>query len=264
MAVRFPLFAGAFLSVACGAVYPEIAPPVKAPPPGRDVAPPSPSDMLYLTFTSAEIPSQTRDGRQWDSVGGSLPDPFAKLFIDDREIIRTPIQANTLTPTWPDQRRANYRVPAGARVRIEVWDSNPINNHPICLKKLHDLHELAGPEPIEVDCDSGAHVRLRAEAAHARWGLGFYYELRTETIAISHVLKESPGGRAGLVPGEEIVEIEGKRVKGMEAGEAQSLVNSNAQIGIDLLLKDPTGKERNVKVKEGPIYPTIEDGIPLE
>jgi hypothetical protein len=33
----------------------------------------------HVDFVKAEIPSRTRDGREWDSLGGSLPDPFAKL-----------------------------------------------------------------------------------------------------------------------------------------------------------------------------------------
>src|ERR1700742_195591 len=118
----------AFGSTACGAVYPEIAPPV--PPVGtRTLDPPPPEDIVFLKFKSAQIPTRTRDGRNWDSVGGSAPDPFAKLIMDDKEILVTPVQANTLTPTWPDQNVGNYRLPHGVPARIELWDSNPINNH---------------------------------------------------------------------------------------------------------------------------------------
>ena len=45
-------------------------------------------------FAGAVIPSRTRDGRNWDSVGGSLPDPFAKLLVEiqvgsDAEVVLT-------------------------------------------------------------------------------------------------------------------------------------------------------------------------------
>lgn len=247
----------------CAAVYPEIAPPLKAPPAGRKLAPPPPADLIYVDFISAEIPPRTRDGRPWDSLGGSLPDPFAKLIVNDHELIKTPVQSDTLKPTWPDQKRANYTIPRDAEVRLEVWDSNPLNNHPICLKKLREFHEQVGPVPLEVDCDSGAHVSLRVEPAHGRWGLGFNYELRSNGAAISHVFPESPAARAGLVPGEDIVEIQGKRVDHMEEGEAQSLVNANAQVGVDLLLRAKDGAEHRVTVKEGIVYPSVDDGIPL-
>jgi hypothetical protein len=70
---------------ACGAVYPEISTPVRAAG-ERRLDPPPPEDMVFLKFANAQIPTRTRDGRQWDSVGGSAPDPFAKLLIQDREI----------------------------------------------------------------------------------------------------------------------------------------------------------------------------------
>lgn len=263
MNAHWPVLALALVSTACGAVFPEISPPVKAPPAGREMAPP-PEDMLFVSFIRADIPSRTRDGRKWDSIGGSLPDPFAKLLVDDREVIRTPIQSDTLTPTWPDQKRANYHIPKGAHVRLELWDSNPISNHPICLKSLQDIHEAAGPAPLDIECDSGAHVQLKIEPAHPRWGLGFYYELQTTGVAVTRVLQESPAARAGLKRGDEIVEIQGKRVKGMDSGETQSLVNANAQIGIEMLIRTGDHAEHRVTVKEGVIYPAIEDGIAVE
>jgi hypothetical protein len=250
-------------AVGCAAVYPEIAPPLKATPAGRKIAPPPPPDLLYIDFGSAEIPPRTRDGRAWDSLGGSLPDPFAKLIVDNHEVIKTPIQSDTLKPTWPDQKRANYWVPRDAEVRLEVWDSNPLNNHPICIKKLRDFHDQAGPIPLEVDCDSGAHVRIHVEPAHGLWGLGFNYELSSTGAAVSHVFPESPAARAGMKSGEDIIEIQGKKVDKMEEGEAQSLVNANAQVGVDLLLRAKDGAEHRVTVKEGVVYPAVDDGVPL-
>ncbi|HEX4336738.1 MAG TPA: PDZ domain-containing protein [Polyangiaceae bacterium] len=256
-----PLLAGAVMG--CAAVYPEIAPPLKPTPAGRKVEPPPPKDLLYIDFTKAEIPSRTRDGRAWDSLGGSLPDPFAKLIVNDHELIKTPIQSDTLAPTWPDQQRANYWVPSDAEVRVEIWDSNPLNNHPICIKKLRDFHEQSGPIPYDIDCDSGAHLTMRVEPAHGLWGLGFNYELSANGAAVSHVFPESPAARAGMKVGEDIVEIQGKKVDKMEEGEAQSLVNANAQVGVDLVLHAKDGTERHVMLKEGIVYPAADDGVSL-
>jgi len=257
------LLVAAGASAACGAVYPEISSPLKAPPAGRKIDPPPPRDLLYIDFVKAEIPARTRDGREWDSLGGSLPDPFAKLIVNDREIIKTPIQSNTLAPTWPDQKRANYRISTDATVRVEIWDSNTLNNHPICIKKLRDLHEQAGPIPMDVDCSSGAHVRIRVEPAHGLWGLGFNYELSASGVAVSHVVPESPAARAGVQPDDDIVQIQGKKVEQMESGEPQSLINANAQVGVDLVLRGKDGAERHVILKEGIIYPAVEDDLPL-
>jgi len=252
------------LALGCGAVFPEITPGIKAPPPGREATPPPPKNLLFIAFKGAEIPARTRDGRQWDSLGGEAPDPFAKVLIEEREIFRTPVQSNTLKPTWPEQQQANYRIPSTAGMRVEVWDANAINNHPICIKKLGDISEEVGTEPIEIDCDSGAHVSLRVEPAHARWGLGFSYELRTVGLAVTRVLAESPAARLGVLSGDEIVEIQGKKVEKMEEGEAQSLINSHAQTGVTLLIRTKDAAPRTVKVADGVIYPVFGEGVPLE
>jgi hypothetical protein len=254
----------ALCALGCGAVFPEISPPMKAPPPGRELTPPPPEDLYFIVFVRADIPSRTRDGRQWDSLGGSLPDPFAQVFVNDREIIKTPIQSDTLNPTWPNQTAANYPIANGSHVRVEIWDSNPINNHPICVKGMHELRDLVGLVPVDLECEGGAHVRLRLEPAHAMWGLGFLYELKTTGVDITRVIAASPAGRAGLKPGDELVEIEGKRVATMEEGDAQSLINANAQTGITLTVRSGDKDVHEVKVKEGVVYPTIADGVPVQ
>lgn len=248
---------------ACAAVYPEIAAPMRPVPPNRELSPPPPDDLLYIAFDGAEIPNRTRDGRQWDSIGGDAPDPFAQVFMNDEELIKTPIQTNTLKPTWPDQKRANYRVPSGAAIRVELWDSNPINNHPICSQRINNIHEESAGGTVELVCDSGARLKLRVEPAHAQFGLGFYYELRTSSVFVSRVLTESPAGRAGLKKGEEITQVMQKKTSDASREEVQSLINANAQLGVKLMVKGSDGQEREVVVKEGPIYPLVNENVPL-
>ena len=252
-----------FLS-GCGAVFPELTTPVRSVPAGRELVPQAPEDLLYIAFSGAKIPEKTRDGRQWDALGGHAPDPFAQLFIDDKEVVRTPIQSNTLTPTWPDQKRANYRVPLGAKVRVELWDSNPINNHPICVKKVVGFQEAAVTGKVDIECDSGALVSVVVGPAHAKIGVGLYYELRSQQVYVTRVVRESPAAREGIQKGDQILEIQGKRVHDMAEGDAQSLINSNAQIGVKLKLKDSTGREREVDVKDGPMYPVVDENIPVD
>ncbi|MGE3670826.1 MAG: PDZ domain-containing protein [Polyangiaceae bacterium] len=248
----------------CGAVYPELSSPLRPPPAGRELTPPPPDDLLFVGFKQARIPTTTRDGRKWDKLGGAAPDPYAILFLNDKELFRTPVQSNTVSPTWPNQKKANYRIPNGARLRVEVWDSNPVNNHPICVKKLMSLKEDAYQGEVSFDCDSGAQVTLRVEPAHAKIGLGFYYELRTEDIFISRVIPESPAGRAGIAKGDQVLEIQDKPVANFDDGDAQSLVNANASTGVKLKLRKPTGDLKTVTLKNGPIYPVSTDGVAID
>jgi len=264
--VRFSAVTIATMSLACGAVYPEVSTPLRTPPPGFELKPPPPKDLFYVRFARAVIPKKTRDGRQWDSVGGEAPDPYGKILVNGKELILTPIQSDTLEPTWPDQEAANYRIRATDKVQVEIWDSNPLTNLPICTEALLNIAEAAaGDEPfVEIDCDNGGRVNLVIEPAHGKMGLGFNYELRTAAAVVTRVIKESPAGRAGMQAGDDIVAVQGKAVESMDEGVLQSLVNANAALGVKLTIKSDEGGQREVNVRDGSIYPLHTEGMPLE
>jgi hypothetical protein len=50
----------------------------------------------------------------------------------------------------------------------------------------------------------------------------------------------------------------------MDDGEPQSLINANADVGIELVVKGRDGQERKVSVKEGVIYPVNGDNVALD
>ncbi len=253
-----------FGSSACGVVYPEVQTPLRKPPPGFSLAPPPPDDLLYLRFEGAVIPPRTVDGLEWDSVGGSAPDPFAKLIVNGKEIIVTPVDSDTLRPKWAEQVRANYRIKRGSLVKVQVWDKNPINSRPICTEDIDDLHEQVTTEhPLEIACESGAVVRLVVEPAHGRLGLGLYYELHTEGAYVTRVLEESPARRAGLSVGDEIKKVQGQDVLTMEQGKLQSLINANASLGVQMTVQRGGGA-REIQLKDGAIYPLVSEPVAIE
>lgn len=259
------LLALVFGLIGCGAVYPQLGTPVRSPPAHVALTPPPPDDLLFLKFAGAVIPTRTRDGRSWDSVGGALPDAFAKLLVDGKVILETPVQSNTLSPTWPNQVVANYRVHSGASVKVELWDTNPINNHPICVADVLDLHaEASDGEPLSVNCSGGAEIKLTVEPAHGKLGVGVFYELRREEVVVTRVLKESPAARAGLARGDQLLKIQGKLVKTMAEGEAQSLINANAATGVSLLVRKADNTEQELTLKEGAIYPLVGEDVAID
>jgi hypothetical protein len=220
---------------------------------------------LFIRFAGAQIPNKTRDGRIWDATGNALPDAFAKLIVDKTDILVTPVQSDSLRPTWRDQPIANYEIRQGASVRVELWDSNPINNHPICVHNIDNIHEQAlADSNIEIDCSSGARIEIIVDPAHARLGLGLYYELRTEQVFVTRVLRESPASRAKLKRGDAILKIQGIDVAKMEDGQAQSLLNANATTGVLIRVKSADGSERELTLKEGPVYPYVDEGVRIE
>ena len=247
----------------CGAVYPEVATPTRVVPPGREVGPAPPPDLLYIVFDKAIIPKQTRDGRKWDSVGGDAPDPFAKVMVNGEEIIKTPIETNTLHPKWPNQVRANYRVERNADVVVELWDSNPIHNDPICRTSVEFIHDKVGGGASELLCNSGARILLRVETAHAIVGLGMYYELQSQKVKVTRVIQHSPASRAGLVPNTEIIAIQGQPVTQLDADQVRSTINANAPTGLKMDIKLPDGTQKQVELKEAAMYPLVSEKIEL-
>jgi C-terminal processing protease CtpA/Prc len=101
--------------------------------------------------------------------------------------------------------------------------------------------------------DESARARLIVTHAQAKLGLGLSYAVGSGVVSVSRVLPESPAGRAGLRAGDLIREIMGKDVARMDEGEAQSLINTNAKLGLTLRISSPE-QSREVVVREGPIY----------
>ena len=251
------------LSLGCGAIYPEISTPIGPPPNTDSPKPPPPDDYVFLYIKSARMPSQTRDGRKWGKGGEGLPNPYAILSIDGTEITRTAVEENTLRPTWPNQKRANYKMLSKTRLRIEIWDDHGLFPHPICLKEVQDLPNFLDMGEAEIDCDGGAQITFGVEPAHPRWGLGFYFELRSSTAYVTRVIAASAAGRAGLKPGDQILSIMGKAVAQIDSGEVESLIRSNSTTGVELKISSSEGSAREVKLKDEAIYPLVDDSIPV-
>lgn len=248
----------------CAAIYPEIDTPIGPPPNAESPSPPPPDDYVFLYIKGARLPSQTRDGRKWGKGGDGFPSPYAILFIDGTEINRTAVEENTLEPTWPNQKKANYQMPSKRQLRVEVWDDHGLFPHPICVKEIHNLPSYVDMGEAEIDCDGGARITLGVEPARARWGLGFYFELRTSSAYVTRVIAASSAGRAGLKPDDQILSIMGRPVSQMESGEVQSLIRSNSTKGVKLKIASNDGAVRELTVKDEAIYPLVEDHIPLQ
>lgn len=264
LSLSLVLFGSSLLG--CSAVYPELSSPLRTPPADFHLEPPPPSDLFFFRFAGADIPTKTRDGRHWDSVGGEAPDPYAKLIVNGKDLVVTSVESDTIRPTWPDQDRANYRINPSDDLKVEIWDSNPLNNHPICGERVPSFQEFVKTdEPyLEIECDNGGRVRLQVEPAHGRLGLGLFYELRSAQAVVTRVLTESPASRAGLHAGDEILSAQGVPVKSMENGRLQSLINANSALGVKLQVRLGESAPREVTLRDGAVYPVAGEGISLD
>lgn len=250
----------------CGAVYPEVAAPVRPAPSHVPPEPPAPDDIVYVDFIGAHIPRTTRDGQAWGRAGVGGPDAFAKLIVDGRDILVTPITSGTLHPTWPEQRRANYRIPRGADVRVELWDDKAIKDRPICLKRLGNLQDEVAATPVELVCqESGARILMNVRPGRPLLGLGLYYELQgAGGVRVTRVIEESPASRAGITPGTRILQLQGRAVQEMDALDVKSAINAHARTGVAMEVLTPEGRRLSVTLKEGAMYPLLHEDLSLE
>ena len=247
----------AFVAVVsgCAAVYPEAQTPLRDPPGGRDLEPPPPKDLFYVALAGADVPERTRDGRAWHELGSKLPDPFAILFVNGKELIRTNRETSTLHPTWADAPRGNFRVVPGDRVRVELWEAALVNK-PMCVKDLGSVQpEWAARKELDLECESGAHVKLTWEPARGKLGYGFFYEFRTSSVAVTRVFEESPAARAGLKPGDEIVLLGDRVAKSMKPTAVESFLGASRADGVSITIRHAGGEPTAIDLKEASVYP---------
>jgi hypothetical protein len=230
---------------------------VRSPGPGA-LDPPPGDDLFHIYFDSAHLPNRTRDGRPWD------PDPFAKLIVNDTDVLVTPIERDQRKPTWPGQKLANYRVSPGDRVVVELWDDEALLDTPICGFRIEDIREFMGDRADDIECESGARIRLHVEPARALVGVGLSYELRgSDGVRVVRVVGQSPATRAGLGEGDRILAIQGESVMAMDALGIKSKMNTYAKTGLELDVWFQNGTRKKISLLEGPMYPLYDDSLEL-
>ncbi|MCU0691952.1 MAG: PDZ domain-containing protein, partial [Polyangiaceae bacterium] len=114
-------------------------------------------------------------------------------------------------------------------------------------------------EELEVETDSGVRVRLAIEPAHGMVGYGFYFELRTYDVFVTRVLEESPAARAGIHAGDQLLAIEGRKVREMTADQVRSALNTPRMGPLRLTVRHQDGVEVSIKLAEGAIYPLFRE-----
>lgn len=248
----------------CAMLYPERSTPLRGVVPEDRYEPAPPKDVLFVALKSAHIPPKTRDGRSWDKMGGAAPDPYALLFINGEEILRTAVASNSLRPEWDNPTPANLRIRGADKVRVEVWDDNALVPHPICNQGIRDIAEAVGVGSLEVECESGATVTLVVELPKARLGIGLYYEKRGKSALVTRVISASAAGRAGLAAGDQILSVSGNAVATMESGELEGFFSSESGAGFDLEFRSPGGETHKVTLRDEPMYPVKGEGIELK
>lgn len=72
-------------------------------------------------------------------------------------------------------------------------------------------------------------------------GEGFFLNPTLKTVTIKSVVPGRPAATAGIKPGDQIVEVEGRQVSGAKARDLQPLMKKNVGETLALRLRKPSG-----------------------
>jgi C-terminal processing protease CtpA/Prc len=73
-------------------------------------------------------------------------------------------------------------------------------------------------------------------------GEGFFLNPTLHTVTVQKVEPKSPAANAGIAPGDQIIEVEGRAIAGSKARELEPLMRKKVGEALHLLLKRPKGE----------------------
>lgn len=109
------------------------------------------------------------------------------------------------------------------------------------LKELDPHSQYLTQEQMKV-----FRERLRGEFA----GIGIRYIMHNDTLVVRSVIQDSPASRAGIMPNDRVVSIDGKGVVGISADSAQLLMQGEVGSKITIqTLRRGEDRPRNINIK---------------
>lgn len=75
-----------------------------------------------MTIKSAQIAEKKSNGLPWDSPPLMKPEPYVKIFVDNRLIYKTDMVKDTYSPVWNESFSFSYKD--GQNIKFEVWDED--------------------------------------------------------------------------------------------------------------------------------------------
>jgi len=228
---------------------------VKPLPGGLTADPAAPTGVFWLHIATANVTARTSGGQLWDEVGG-FPDPYVVLLVDGKEVMRTDTATDTLNAKWTGEPQGNLEVSNRSTMRVHVRDDDAINDVPIGGASFGppSVSELASGE-MHLDIGNRGKVTLEVSKARAMFGLGFDYEIIGGNLLVGDVIKHSPAGRAGMVSGDAILNIEHRKVSLMKPKEMRSAINRLGTKPVAVIVKRHGGNTEKLTLSLGPMYP---------
>lgn len=215
----------------------------------------APANMWSLRILDAQLPARKNTGGEWDS-DGTGPDAFVKVIIEGRTVWESEVIDDDNEPKWNVTLPANILVGPDDKFSIEVWDRDSgMDGDPLGHSHTNGL-------PITARADSEASltlsnlgtIRILISDPRPLQGVGLDVEIHPGELRVRAVSPHSPAERAGIKPGDRIVEIGPLSVSHMSDQDALSNLSLAADRHKKLVMLDDKGARREVELDDKPLW----------
>lgn len=215
----------------------------------------TPGDVYRFTAVSATLNAQNRGATQWDD-GGGLPDPVVRVYRDDQLVWESGTVNDSIHPEWNEVAPRNIRIPASARMRIEVWDDDELGGDPVGIWRGIGLPPNARPGvDARVLLEGESYVTVRVDSPQPHRGVGIrLFEIRDGSLLVIEVEPYSPAARADVVAGDSIIAIGEQTVGQLGANRASGALSMAAERQEALRIRNAQGVERTVTLDRGYVW----------
>ncbi|MCA9602573.1 MAG: PDZ domain-containing protein [Polyangiales bacterium] len=215
----------------------------------------APPDVWQLKIRSARLPAQRPGSLAWDE-DGSGPDPYVRIYRGKNLVFESSVKSDTTEPSWNETLPKNIWLPRTEELRVEVWDRDGLNSDPVGVWRGTGLPATALEDAdVRLSLSNDTVLEFRVERPVPHQGVGIrLYEAQNDSLVVLEVIRHSPAGRAGIEPGDRIVEIGGRPVEELGPGGAASALSMAAQDHSALVVIRDDGQQRNVQLDDGYVW----------
>lgn len=212
----------------------------------------APERTYSITIVSAQTGATRRGALSWDD-GGGLPDCFVRIYRNDTLVFESETVNDSLRPEWNETLPRNVEIPAGAQVRLEVWDRDTLGADPVGVWRgvgMPSNAESGVDARVLLEGESWLTIRLASPRPHRGIGIR-QFELHGDSLVVTEVEAHSPAGRAGIAAGDAIVAIGGRAVSSIPQNDSVTALSLAAERDEPLRVRGRDGTERVVQMDHG-------------
>jgi carboxyl-terminal processing protease len=200
-------------------------------------------------------------------MGGRRPHLAAWRVLTVSVLLASVVQGQTPAPTEDDARYRSALIFSNVLelIREEYVDPQEMDYEKLTYAALDGM--LTSLDPYSEFLDPERYAALKRETEGEFGGLGIYIGLlQNNTLVVNMAVEGGPAFRAGLLPGDWLVKINGLSTKGLTLGQAVRSLRGKAGESVTLTIYRPSAQETRdmVILREVINVPTVRGSRMLE